>query len=524
MPAFRSCLRTSLLAAASLAALLSFAANAAPKTVCTITVNSADERDIFRRNLPPGDYKFVELVERGRKDWLASACQQKVQCDALIISGHFDGGDEFYTDSNDKSEYLTVSEMESASCSDSCPGVFANLKEVYLFGCNTLKPVPDQHAMSNRDRLRNIFRNVPVIYGFSSKAPLGRYAGPVLDRWFQTSPEIGSGKVNTKLLGLFGAVSMTATAGTTDNDAQAAIRADACKFVDNRLSPAQKVEFLHELLRRDVSEVHFLLEQLEHFVASIPAAQRFENKTLGAFNAIANDKVARERFLAYARGAEETAVNTRMMAVARNVGWLTPAQEEAEFVRMLADRMARDRIGRDEVDLACTRGRPGDNEAAFQTLTAGALKTAKVANAAALACLGNAEAHGRVLRAVTSTNPDDIALAQTYLRHRPLKQAGDVRAIASAIGRMPASSAQVRALDTLAQQRLSDPDSLREIARLFASAKSVDLQRAIAGILIRSDYRVLGQAELARSLKQHRIKSPGGGDVIDALIRVLETS
>src|SRR4051812_12263864 len=108
MPAFRSWSRTSLLAAASLAALLSFAANAAPKTVCTITVNSADERDIFRRNLPPGDYKFVELVERGRKDWLASACQQRVQCDALIISGHFDGGDEFYTDSNDRSEYLTV--------------------------------------------------------------------------------------------------------------------------------------------------------------------------------------------------------------------------------------------------------------------------------------------------------------------------------------------------------------------------------------------------------------------------------
>ena len=48
--------------------------------------------------LSPGDYNFVELVERGRPDWLASACQQKVQCDSLIISGHFDGGTEFYTD------------------------------------------------------------------------------------------------------------------------------------------------------------------------------------------------------------------------------------------------------------------------------------------------------------------------------------------------------------------------------------------------------------------------------------------
>src|SRR3954469_16566046 len=146
MPNTVSVLRKSLLVGASLAALFSFAANAATKTVCTITVNSADEREIFKRQLPPGDYKFVELVERGRADWLASACQAKISCDALITSGHFDGGDEFYTDSNDKSEYLTVAEMERASCSDSCPGVFANLKEVYLFGCNTLKPEPHQAA------------------------------------------------------------------------------------------------------------------------------------------------------------------------------------------------------------------------------------------------------------------------------------------------------------------------------------------------------------------------------------------
>jgi hypothetical protein len=80
----------------------------------------------------------------------------------------------------------------------------------------------------------------------------------------------------------------------------------------------------------------------------------------------------------------------------------------------------------------------------------------------------------------------------------------------------------VRALETLAQQRVADPESLREIARLFPLAKSVQVQRAIASVLIRSDTRVLGQAELARSLKQTRLKSPDGSDVIDALIRVLQ--
>jgi hypothetical protein len=89
---------------------------------------------------------------------------------------------------------------------------------------------------------------------------------------------------------------------------------------------------------------------------------------------------------------------------------------------------------------------------------------------------------------------------------------------------MPASDAQVLALETLSQQRLADPDSLREIARLFPLTRSVQVQRAIAKVLIRSDYRVLGAPQLAQSLRQSRIKSPDGDDVIDALIRVLQQS
>jgi len=549
----RSFLRPALVVAASLAALVSFAANAAQKTVCTITVNSADEREIFRRHLPAGDYKFVELVERGRKDWLASACQQKVQCDALIISGHFDGGEEFYTDSHEVSEYLTVAEMERASCSGSCPGVFSQLKEVYLFGCNTLKPEPRQtasaevvralvragqsqadaeraaallgekHAESNRDRMRRIFHNVPVLYGFNSKAPLGRYAGPVLDKFFQTATpgEIGDGKVSPKLVSLFAPVSMTVMPGLTDAEAQASVRRDACNFVDDRLPDERKVAFMHQVLKRDMAEVRMLLEHLERYTASISVAQRTSARTAAAFAAIEADHASRERFLTFARDADTPSVRTRMMALARNVGWLTPAQEQAEFMRMLQDFMARDGIGHDEMNMACAR-RDAVQPAALQPLAAFAIKSGKVAQAAALACLGSPEAHARVLRAVTSSNADDIAIAQAYLRHRPLADVNEVRSVAAAIARMPASNAQVRALETLAQQRLADPDSLREIARLFPLAKSVELQRAVAGILIRSDYRSLGRDELARSLKQYRIKSSDGNDVIDALLRVLQ--
>jgi hypothetical protein len=60
---------------------LACVAHADRRTVCTITVNSDDEREVLRRTLPPADYDFVELVERGRADWLRGACERRVRCD-----------------------------------------------------------------------------------------------------------------------------------------------------------------------------------------------------------------------------------------------------------------------------------------------------------------------------------------------------------------------------------------------------------------------------------------------------------
>src|SRR5438477_6955550 len=273
------------LLAAVLVAAWTHEVRADKKTVCTITVNSSDEKEIFRRSLPEDDFQFVELVERGRPDWLASACRKDVHCDVLLISGHFDGGTEFYSDRLDAREFLPVDEMERASCSDSCPGLFSQLKEVYLFGCNTLnaegmrsasaeiarslvrsglstadaermsRVLNERHGESNRDRMRHIFKDVPLLYGFSSKAPLGRTAGPMLDRYFQSgsSSEIGSGRASPKLLGLFGPSSMTRATGLSDSDSDAGFRQDVCHFSDDRLSAAQKVGFVHELMGREMA-------------------------------------------------------------------------------------------------------------------------------------------------------------------------------------------------------------------------------------------------------------------------------
>jgi hypothetical protein len=86
---------------------------------------------------------------------------------------------------------------------------------------------------------------------------------------------------------------------------------------------------------------------------------------------------------------------------------------------------------------------------------------------------------------------------------------------------MTGSGAQVRALDTLARHRLSDRQSLDELARYFPAAGSVDVQRAIAAVFIRADYQAIAKPEVARVLSQYRLKSPDGNDIIDILVRRL---
>jgi len=152
----------------------------------------------------------------------------------------------------------------------------------------------------------------------------------------------------------------------------------------------------------------------------------------------------------------------------------------------------------------------------------GTVDATKVAHAAVLACLGSGEAHDRTVRALTSPRPDDVEVAQTYLRHRPLAGASEVQAIAADIGRLSGPEAQVRALDALARQRVSDPHSLKAIAALFVQTRSLQVQRAIANLLLRADTQSLERGDLLQSLRRYRLKSPDGQDAIDMLIRVLQ--
>ncbi len=528
---------------------------AEPRTVCAITINSSDEKEAFERHLPREQFRVVELVQRGRQDWFDAACRSGVRCDALIISGHFDDGSEFYADQSDFRDFLTVPQLQQAACSASCSGLFAQLREVYLFGCKTLGTEPRQvaaaevrrslqragrspeeaeriasqlserYGQSNRDRIRYIFKDVPVIYGFSGQAPLGRYAGPLVERYFRSSTgsiEVASGRPSPALLALFAPVSMVSAPGLTDADPHASFRAELCRLADDRAGLAGKLVFAHELLQRDPTEVRMLLDHLEHLAAQLGVAQRLQPDVEAALLAITRDAPARERYLDFARDTDEASVHTRMMVLARQLGWLSPEQERDEFARMVEQRLRSGRLGKHEVDHVCSVRPEPDPVLARQLIASGAARPGVVAHSAVLACLGDAAAHQRTVQALTASQDADAEVAQVYLRHRPLADAAEQLSLAEAIARLTAPGPQLRALQALARQRLTDPASLQAIARIFPQARSLEVQRSIAGILLRADTQHLARADLARSLRRHRLKSPDGSDVIDALIRVLQ--
>lgn len=528
-----------------------------PQTVCTITVNSEDEKEAFRRHLPEGRYRFVELVERGRSDWLGSACRAKVACDVLVISAHFDGDNYFFPDRLDVNEYLTVDELERVSCSGSCPTLFSRLKEVYLFGCNTLNPEPQSgttaeivrtlvrdghtreraerelasltatHGESSRDRMRQIFKGVPVIYGFSSTAPVGAVAGPALDRYLRSGGEreVGRGRASKRLLGAFAPFGLAVAAGIGDKDPHVDARADMCQFADERRSTATKVAFVHELLQRHVGEARLYLDRIQRLMASLDDAARRTPAVAQELEEIARDTRARERVLDYARDTDRPHARVRLLDLARDVGWLTDDGHRHEVAGLLGELQARREVGVGEVDLACSLNKHGSLDGALGPGDAAANRAADdVGHAALRACLGSEADRARTLQGLLGPKEADVRIAQAYLRHRPIADGAELRRVTTAIAEMEPGGAQVHALEALGRHYVSDREVLDRLIRLFTDTPSAAVQSAIAGILIRADRRDIAPASLAHTLHEHRRPAPdGAGRMIDVLLGVLQS-
>ena len=198
--------------------------NSSKPTVCTVTINSTDEKEVFQNYLED-DFNFVELTTLGekyiseeknmsKKDWFLGACKSGVQCDILVISGHFGGS--FFGSSG---YYLSLSELQRRSCQEKCSGILKKPKEVFLFGCNTTAGKTADHRSpeeytrvliedgfsrrqaeqvsafryspigeETQDRMKQVFP-FSRIYGFHSLAPSGKNIRPRLNKYFKSIPD-----------------------------------------------------------------------------------------------------------------------------------------------------------------------------------------------------------------------------------------------------------------------------------------------------------------------------------------------
>lgn len=173
------------------------------KNICAMTISSSNEINTFKKLLNPEQFNFIELTMMGDEfTWFDNACRSNTKCDVLIISAHFAGN--FFSLEN---QYLKLSsdEMERKACANTCSGILKSPIETYLFGCNTLAIKNNQsrtreqyrQVLLNDDmpptlvdqalatlfspiasayysRMRKIFYNTPMIYGFSDKGPSGK--------------------------------------------------------------------------------------------------------------------------------------------------------------------------------------------------------------------------------------------------------------------------------------------------------------------------------------------------------------
>lgn len=220
------------------------------KTVCSVTVNSEDERELFKRHYSARDYNFIELLPAREPDrfvvrdsrWLQKACQAQVKCDVMVLSGHF--AESFLGESGFE---ISAQDLHAAACTETCQNFFSSIKEVYLFGCNTLaSKKPDarsvqqyvkiltedglgphkaqrvaarrytQYSIDYFTEMRALFVNAENIFGYPSVGPSGRSVAKPLGAYLQGLNQ-APGSFSEVFKSTLGRTGMVKTSGLKNN-------------------------------------------------------------------------------------------------------------------------------------------------------------------------------------------------------------------------------------------------------------------------------------------------------------------
>jgi hypothetical protein len=397
----RAALR-SVIAAGIAAAFVGAPAHGQPEPVrrlkvCMVSLNEPDEVEAFRSNLDPRQFEFVAIrgsatstysphqgaPEESGTSWLLNACRPEMTCDVMIYSAEFAG--DFFGKSGVS---LSLGEMEEASCQARCAGLFQRPLEVFLLACNTLATkdedarTPEEYLQvlldhgferaaaervvelrygslgpSFRESLRRIFAGVPRIYGFSSVAPRGEYAGPMLARYLRATPDYASAlrksahdtARNQALLSAFKGTSLIQTVGLMPTDAGAIDRTHICALYDETRPLAERLRIAYGLLVRP--DALSFVPTIEVFLWRHPSAQ-FSRMERAVFMEIQYLDAARDDVLEIVRRLNVSALKLEVAHFALLVGWLN--QDEFHVMALdAAHQLLSQRLSPEVVDIMC---------------------------------------------------------------------------------------------------------------------------------------------------------------------------
>jgi hypothetical protein len=193
------------------------------RTVCAMTINSDEEREVFREQIAKDTAHYnqlVELTEFGDKDWLQQACKSGIRCDQLVISAHFTDVFGGTSDVDNVRRSVKLDDLERMGCQNTCEGILDHPYEVFLLGCNTLATkapdtrTPDEYLNhlieekvsrpraelitearygrtgdDNRSRVERVFRGQQkMLYGFTGRGPSGATIEDMLRDYFKKVP------------------------------------------------------------------------------------------------------------------------------------------------------------------------------------------------------------------------------------------------------------------------------------------------------------------------------------------------
>ena len=302
--------------------------------VCSITINSADEIEMFKKNLSPNHFEFVELVPLSVKarpnnvHWFTDACRKGYRCDVLVVSGHFGGL--FFGEKNNY--ILPVDIMEKQACSHSCSSVLSHVREVFLFGCYTLsnkrsrQRTPEEHlqvllehnyardvaeimvsaiylpfGLSFQERMQWVFPYQSSIYGFTELSPLGQHIRQPIDHYFQQiKKHYGSYKVyldqkpsqatNSLIYSTIGgAISEVKGVGPDNN--QFPHLQKMCRLYTEDVNPTEGMQVVKDLMGSGDGPRAYL--SIKNFVSE---NQPFRGQSLNIFNGIRNSQAFKTEF------------------------------------------------------------------------------------------------------------------------------------------------------------------------------------------------------------------------------------